>query len=70
VVENATLYRVDGEIGRITFPTYAVQQDKQILWNSVPKVFGAPGVLRYPIREGTTSRFLQFFVLSDDRPGL
>jgi len=43
VVENSTLYRVDGEIGRITFPTYAVQEDGQILWNSVPTVFGAQG---------------------------
>ncbi len=43
VVENATLYRVDGEIGPITFPTHAVHQEEQIVWNSVRKVFGALG---------------------------
>jgi len=46
VVENATVYRVDGEIGCVTFPTYALRKDDQIVWNSVPGVFGAQGAPR------------------------
>ncbi len=47
VVENATVYRVDGEIGRVTFPTYALRKDDQTVWNSVPGVFGAQGPREY-----------------------
>ena len=57
VVENATGYRVDGEIGRVTFPTYALRKEDQIVWNSVPGVFGAPRaprVLPEQGLEGTT----------------
>jgi len=60
VVENTTLYRGDGEIGRITFPTYAVQQDKQILWNSVPKGFGAQGPREFYATRSAKELLLDF----------
>jgi len=60
VVENATRYRVDGEIGRITFPTYAVHQDEQILWNSVPKVFGAQGPREFYATQSGKELLLDF----------
>ncbi len=67
VVENTTPYRVDGEIGRITFPTYAVQQSKQILWNSVPKVFGAQGPREFYATRSAKKLLLDFASLSSYR---
>ncbi len=67
VVENATLYRVDGEIGRITFPTYAVHQEEQIVWNSVPKVFGAQGPREFYATRSAKELLLDFSSFSSYR---
>ena len=67
VVENATLYRVDGEIGRITFPTYAVHQEEQVVWNSVPKVFGAQGPQEFYATRSAKELLLDFSSFSSYR---
>lgn len=39
VIENPTPYRVDGEIGRFTFITHSVLDNKQIQYNTADSVF-------------------------------
>ena len=47
MVLNTTLYRVDGELGRVAFPTYALRHDGAVIWNSAAKLFGAQGPREY-----------------------
>ncbi len=48
VTVNPTPYRVDGEVGRFSFPAYAVWQGRHRVWNTIPTILqtlGAEGVL-------------------------
>ena len=68
VVENATAYRVDGEIvGRVTFPTYALRKEDEIVWNSVAEVFGAQGPREYYHTESARELLLDLASFSSYR---
>jgi len=47
VVAHPTLYRVDGEVGRITFRTYDVKNDKGTVWSGSKEFFPAQGPREY-----------------------
>ncbi len=55
---NATPYRVDGEIGRLTFPTYALTTGSKTVWNSVTDLFAALGPREYYRTAGMTELML------------
>ncbi len=55
---NATPYRVDGEIGRLTFPTYALTIGSKIVWNSATDLFAALGPREYYRTAGMTELVL------------
>jgi len=43
VTVNPTPYRVDGEAGRFSFPTYAVCQGRDRVWNTIPTILRSWG---------------------------
>ncbi len=55
---NTTPYRVDGEIGRLTFSTYALTSGSNILWNSATDLFAALGPREYYRAAGMTELVL------------
>ena len=55
---NPTPYRVDGEIGRLTFPTYALTIGANIVWNSATDLFTALGPREYYRTGGMTELVL------------
>ncbi len=55
---NATPYRVDGEIGRLTFPTYALTTGSKTVWNSATDLFAALGPREYYRTAGMTELVL------------
>lgn len=55
---NTTPYRVDGEIGRLTFSTYALTSGSRIVWNSATDLFAALGPREYYRTAGMTELVL------------
>jgi len=55
---NTSPYRVDGEIGRLTFSTDALTSGSNILWNSATDLFAALGPREYYRTAGMTELVL------------
>jgi len=55
---NTTPYRVDGEIGRLTFSTDALTSGSRIVWNSATDLFAALGPREYYRTAGMTELVL------------
>lgn len=55
---NPTAYRMDGEIGRLTFPVYALTAGSKTLWNSATDLFAALGPREYYRTAGMTELVL------------
>ncbi len=67
---NATPYRVDGEIGRLTFPTHAVALGSSTVWNSATDLFAALGPREWYRTAGLRELLLQTVTHMPYRPAV
>ena len=59
IMVNATPYRVDGELGRVAFPTFALRDGGTVIWNSTAELFGAQGPREYHYTAGMRQLMLR-----------